>query len=115
MSTSTLRPPWKKAPRAVPSSWNPTSPRSAGSGVLGHDHQGDAVDLLAPEQVVNQQAHRLGRIPLAGVLLAVQLVGELVGVPVADRPEELDVADHDVVAVPDEQGARIRSQNPVSA
>jgi hypothetical protein len=32
---------------------------------------------------------------------------ELVGVPVADRSEELDVADHDVVPIPDEQGARI--------
>jgi hypothetical protein len=41
------------------------------------------------------------------VLLAVELVGELVGVPVADRSEELDVADHDVVPVPDEQGALV--------
>src|SRR5829696_4210663 len=76
-------------------------------GVLGHHHPRDAVDLLCPEQVVNQEAHRLGRVPLAGMLLVVQLVGELVRVPVVDRSEVLDVADHDVVPVPDEQGAPI--------
>lgn len=34
MSTSTLRPPWKKAPRAVPSSWNPLPLPEPGLGVV---------------------------------------------------------------------------------
>src|SRR5262245_20496313 len=80
--------------------------------VRGHDHQGDAVDLLRRKQVVNQEAHRLGCVPLAGMLPAVQLVGELIRVPVVDRSEELDVADHDVVMVPDEQGALIPLPKP---
>jgi hypothetical protein len=44
---------------------------------------------------------------VAGVLGVVQLVGELVRVPVADRSEELDVADQDVVPLPDQQGALV--------
>jgi hypothetical protein len=39
-------------------------------------------------------------------------LGELVCVPVVDRSEELDVADHDVVPVPDQQGALIPLPEP---
>ena len=108
MSTSTLRPPLMKAPRARSLELESALLRDPlARGVLGHDHQRDAVDLLRPEQVVDQEAYRLGRVTLAGVLLPVQLVGELVRVPVVDRSEEFDVADHDVVPVPDEEGALI--------
>ena len=52
----------------------------------------DAVLLLGPEQVVDQQLDRFGDVATAAELVVVQLIRQLECVPVADRPEELDVA-----------------------
>ena len=58
--------------------------------------------LLRRRQVVDEELNRLGRIAVARVLLAVELVRQLERIPVADRDEELDVPD-DLVVVPDQQ------------
>ena len=69
----------------------------------------DAVLLLRPEQVVDQQLDSLGDPAAPGEALVVQLVRQLERVPVADRLEELDVASQLAALQGDDQErARVR-------
>src|SRR5918992_855873 len=61
--------------------------------VLLDDDQVDAVELLVREDPVHDEVDRFRHVAVPGGPVAVELVRQLQCVPVADRPEELDMPD----------------------
>src|SRR5918992_2587223 len=71
--------------------------------VLLDDDQVDAVELLVREDPVHDELDRFRHVAVPGGPVAVELVRQLQCVPVADRPEELDVADDLLARVEDDE------------